>query len=146
MGRTLGRHCKDARTSERIPLYARLQLTTEDGKPIVPFARCTNIGMGGLQVTASEGLAPGTTVHVALEMPKGRSFEVVGHVAWSKQTIHPSLFGSTASCDDDAAFGIAFEDLSAEATLPIARLFSGRDRERAKAHRIRRIYGIPSHA
>ena len=45
-------------SGERIPLHARLHLTTVDGKPVAPLGRCTNISLGGLRVTAAEGLPP----------------------------------------------------------------------------------------
>ena len=146
MGRALRRHRTDTRTSERLPLHAAVHLTTDDGKPVAPLARCTEIGLGGLRVSAAEGLAPGARVHVALRLPSGRAFEIEGRVAWSRQTLHPALFGSPRGRDDDADFGIAFDATTPEAMLPVARLFVARDRERQRARRLRRLHGLPIHA
>ena len=146
MGRALRRHPNPSRDSARIPLYARIHVTTDDGKPAAPLARCTEIAMGGLRVSAAEGLPPGTPVQLALQLPSGRVFEASGSVVWSRQTLHPSMFGSSADHDDDAVFGIAFNATSPEALLPIAQLFAGLNRERAKARRIRRMRGLPNHA
>jgi hypothetical protein len=102
--------------------------------------------MGGLRVCAAEGICPGTLVQLALQLPSGRVFEASGSVAWSRQTLHPSIFGSTVCRDDDAVFGIAFDSVAPDTLFPIAQLFAGRDRERAKARRIRRLHGLPDHA
>ena len=146
MGRALRRHRTDTRTTPRLPLCAAVFVTTDDGKPVAPLARTTEIGLGGLRLTAAEGLAPGARVHVALRLPSGRIFEIDGRVAWSKQTLHPALFGTPTGRDDDADLGIAFDPTREEALLPIARLFVARDRERMRANRIRRIHGLPLHA
>lgn len=146
MPRALRSHRNPRRTAERIPLHARLQLRTVDGKPVAPLSRCTNIGLGGLRVSAAEGLAPGTPVQVSLKLPSGRLFETHGHVAWSRTTLHPSILGTPRGNDDDASFGIAFDDVSTQALLPIARLLVARDGERRRARRIRRLHGLPIHA
>ncbi len=146
MPRAIRRHRIDTRASDRLPLYAPLHVRTGDGKPAAPLARCTEIGLGGLRVSAAEGLVPGERVHVALRLPSGRIFEIDGVVAWSQQTLHPAIFGSPEGMDDDAAFGIAFAPDSADELLPIARLFAARDGERRKARRIRRMHGLPIHA
>ena len=146
MSRVFRQHRTDSRSSDRIPLHARLFVTTVDGKPVAPLARCTNIGLGGLRVAASEGLPPGTVVQIELRLPTGRIFSSRGHVAWLKETLHPALFGSPRGSDDDACFGIAFESASSEDLLPIARLFAAREQERRRARRIRRVYGLSIHA
>lgn len=146
MGRALRRHRIDTRATARLPLAAPVHVTTEAGKAVAPLARCTEIGLGGLRITAAEGLAPGEAVHIALRLPSGRIFEIDGRVAWSRQTLHPALFGSPTGRDDDAHLGIAFAAVPEEALLPIARLFTARDRERQRARRIRRLHGLPLHA
>ena len=65
------------RASERIPLHARLHLTTTDGKPVAPLGRCTNISLGGLRVTAAEGLPPGTGSKSSFSFRPVACFEVV---------------------------------------------------------------------
>ncbi len=134
------------RSGERIPLHGRLQLTTLSGKPIAPLSRCTNIGLGGLRVAAAEGAAPGTVVQLELQLPSGRSFRTRGRVAWLLTTLHPRQLGTPTGRDDDAIFGIAFDNLSTEALLPIARLFAVRGAERRRARRIRRLHRLPIHA
>ena len=146
MGRALRQHRTDTRATARLPLCAPIHVTTGDGKPVAPLARCTEIGLGGLRLTAAEGLPPGKQVHVALRLPSGRVFEITGRVAWSKQTLHPALFGSTSGRDDDAELGIVFDSGTEEALLPIARLFAARDREVQRARRLRRLHGLPIHA
>lgn len=145
MGRALRQHGNSSRTTDRVPLHATIFVRTRDGKPAAPLARCTNIGLGGLRVAAAEGLPPGVQVEIELQLPSGRIFASRGHVAWSKQTLHLSLFGAPRGSDDDAVFGIAFESVSPEELLPIAHLFAARDRERARAGRIRRLRGYPVH-
>ena len=140
------RHRSEGRGSDRIPFHALVHITTDDGKPAAPLARCTQIGLGGLRVYAAEGLPPRTRVRVSLRLAPGPLFTAEGHVAWSKQTIHPRLFGTPSERDDDALFGIAFDAPSPEVLLPIARLFDARDREKQRAHRIRRLHGLPIHA
>jgi len=134
------------RSGERIPFHARLHVTTLDGKPVAPLSRCTNLGLGGLRGVAAEGLAPGMFVIVTLELPRGRSFQARGRVAWSKLTLHPALFGDPRGRDDDGIFGICFEDLAIEDRLPIARILAGRQDERRRARRIRRLHGVPNFA
>lgn len=145
MGRALRQHANSSRNADRVPLHATISIRTLDGKPAAPLARCTNIGLGGLRVAAAEGLPPGTQVEIELKLPRGRIFVSRGHVAWSKQTLHLPLFGSPRGNDDDAIFGIVFESVSPDALLPIAHLFAARDRERARAGRIRRLRGYPIH-
>ena len=134
------------RSAERIRLHARLNLTTVDGKPIAPLCRCTNISLGGLRVSAAEGVAPGTVVKVELELPYGRCFRTQGHVAWLMTTLHPRLLGTPTGRGDDASFGIAFDDISTESLLPVAHLFLSREDERRRARRIRRLHNLPIHA
>jgi len=137
---------KIRRTSERIPMHARIQLRTADGKPAAPLARCTNVGLGGVRVVAAEGLAPGTCVTLDLQLPNGRTFRTQGRIAWLMTTLRPSLLGTPAGRDDDAIFGVAFEDASTEALLPIACLFAAREAERRRARRIRRRHSVWIHA
>jgi hypothetical protein len=146
MGRALRQHRNDSRNASRLPLHASLFVTTLDGKPAAPLARCTDIGLGGLRVAAAEGLPPGTPVRITLRLPSGRIFTSLGHIAWLTQTLHPVLFGAPRGRDDDAIFGIAFDCASPSDLLPIARLFAARDQERARAHRIRRLRGYAIHA
>jgi hypothetical protein len=139
MARAIRQHRRASRASERIPLYAPLQLTSLDGKPIAPLSRCTNIGIGGLRGCAASGMAPGTRVSVAVQLPSGRVFEARGHVAWAKTTLHHALFGTPRGMDDDALFGIQFDDPSPDDLLPIARLLVARDQQRRRARRISRL-------
>lgn len=135
-------HRPSHRASERIPLCARIHVTTLSGKPIAPLSNCTNLGIGGLCVTAASGVTPGTRVRVELVLPTGRRFVGRGRVTWSKTTLHPAIFGSPRGRDDDAHFGIAFEEAQPEALLPIARLLVARQDERRRARRIRRRHGL----
>ncbi|MAG34416.1 MAG: hypothetical protein CL908_26375 [Deltaproteobacteria bacterium] len=146
MARAIRRHRGTRRSGDRIAFHTGLQVTTEDGKPVAPLARCTNIGLGGLRASAAEGVTPGTIVRVAMRLPSGRVFESLGRVAWSQMTLHPTLLGSPRGRDDDAKFGIAFAEVSTQALLPIARLLVARDHERRNARRIRRLHGLPIHA
>lgn len=146
MRRALRRHRNDTRGTERLRLQAALRIVTLDGAPAAPLARCVEIGLGGLRAVAAKGLAPGERVHVAVRLPSGRVFEIDGRVAWSRQTLHPRLFGSPRGRDDDADFGIAFDVAAPEEMLPIARLFTTRDRERQRARRIGRLHGLPIRA
>jgi hypothetical protein len=125
---------------------AGIRLTDRDGVLLAPLARCTEIGLGGLRVCAALGPSPGTPVRMLVRLPSGSSLDLMGHVAWSRHTIHPSLFGAPRGGDDDAVFGIAFAPTSADRLLPIARLFAARERERRRARRIRRLHGLPIHA
>ncbi len=134
------------RAGDRLPFHTRLRVSTADGRPAAPMARTTNVGLGGVRVTAASGLVPGTCVHVSFRLPSGRIFACRGHVAWSKQTLHPTLLGSPRGRDDDAIFGIAFDDTTPQDLMPIARLFSSYDHARRRARRIRRIHGLPGHA
>ena len=135
-----------SRGGKRIPLHARLQIATTDGKPVAPLARCTNISLGGLRVTAAEGLPPGTPGHFELRLPSGAMFRSQGHIAWLVTTLHPRILGTPTGKDDDARFGIAFDDTTTETLLPIARLFAAREAERRRAYRIRRLHGLRLHA
>lgn len=146
MDSTTRPHRKPGRHAERIPLHARLHLTTLDGKPIAPLGRCTNIGLGGLRVTAAEGVPPGTVVRVELRLPSGRLFRTRGHIAWSMTTLHPWRLSTPTGRDDDANFGIAFDDVSTQTLLPIACLLVARDAERRRARRIRRLHPLSIHA
>jgi hypothetical protein len=135
-----------SRRTERIPFHARLRLTTLDGRPAAPLGRCTNLGLGGLRIVAAEGLPPGTPVRVELTLPSGALFEAQGRVAWLRTTLHPTLLGAPTGSDDDAQFGIAFDEMTPERLLPIARLLAARDAERRRARRIRRRHAIRIHA
>jgi hypothetical protein len=140
MARAIRQIRRPQRASERIPLHARLQITSLDGKPIAPLSRCTNIGIGGLRGCAASGMAPpGTKVWVAVQLPSGRFFEARGRVAWTKTTLHPGLLGSPRGMDDDALFGIQFDVRSPDDLLPIARLLAARDRQRRRARKILRL-------
>ena len=146
MARAIRQHRRSPRASERIPLYARLHLTSLDGKPIAPLSRCTNIGIGGLTGCAASGMPPGTRVLVAVQLPSGCIFEARGHVAWAKTTLHPALFGTPRGMDDDALFGIQFDDTSPDDLLPIARLLAAREQQRQRARQIRRLRPVPIRA
>ncbi len=146
MARAIRQIRRPQRASERIPLHARLQITSLDGKPIAPLSRCINIGLGGLRGCAASSMAPGTPVWVAVQLPSGRIFEARGHVAWAKTTLHPALFGAPRGMDDDALFGIEFDALSPDDLLPIARLLAARDRQRRRATQIRRLRPLPIRA
>lgn len=137
---------KIRRSCERIPLHARLQVRTEDGKLAAPLARCTNVSLGGIRAIAAEGIAPGTRVHLDLQLPNGRMFHVHGRIAWLLTTLRPSLLSTPTGRDDDAIFGVVFEDASPEDLLPIARLFAAHEAERRRAHRIRRLHTLAIHA
>ena len=134
------------RGGERVALHARIEITTLDGKPVAPLARCTNIGLGGLRVSAAEGPSTGTRICLELRLPSGRAFRSEGRIAWSKTTLHPPLLGTPIGRDDDASFGIRFDNQSAQDLLPIARLLVARDDERRRARRIRRLHSLGIHA
>ena len=142
MNRTAQQDRIPGRGGERIPLHARLQLTTLDGKPIAPLGRCINISLGGLRVAAAEGVPLGTAVQIELRLPSGRSFRSRGHVAWLMTTLHPRLLGTPTGRDDDASFGIAFDDVSTQTLLPIARMLVARDAERRRSRRILRLHNL----
>ncbi len=146
MGRALRRHRGETRASERIPLCATLRLTTLDGRAVAPLARCTEIGLGGLRATAACGLPPGTRVIATVELASGRSFRMHGRVVWCRTTLHPALLGTPRGMDDDALFGVAFEEPSPDALLPVARLFVAREAERRRARVLRRRRGRVLHA
>ncbi len=131
---------------ERMPMYARLHVSTLDGKPVAPLGRCTNISLGGLRVTAAEGMPPGTRLQIEVELPSGTVFRSRGRVTWSITTLHPGLFGTPTGKDDDAKFGVSFDDASPEALMPIARLFLAREDERRRTRRIRRLHPFSIHA
>lgn len=137
---------KTRRSSERLPMHARVQLTTSDGKPAVPLARCINVSLGGIRVCAAEGLAPRTRVHLDLQLSSGRTFRAEGRIAWLMTTSRPSVLGTPTGKDDDAIFGIAFDGVSTEDLLPIARLLAAREAERNRARRIRRLHRLRIHA
>jgi len=123
-----------------------MSLKTLDGKPVAPLSRCTNIGIGGLRGCAAVGITPGTRVLLAVELPYGRIFEGSGRIAWCRTTLHPAILGSPRGMDDDALFGIAFDGLSPEQLLPVARLLASREDQVRRARRIRRRYGFAIHA
>jgi hypothetical protein len=106
-------------------------------------SRCLDIGLGGLGAAAADGIPPGTPVEIELRLPSGRRFRSRGRVAWSKTTLHPALFGTPRGRNDDASFGIAFEEISTQDLLPIARLLAAREDARRRARRIRRLHGLP---
>jgi hypothetical protein len=116
------------------------------GQPVAPLSRCLDIGLGGVRGVAARGVAPGTAVEIELRLPSGREFRCRGRVAWSKWTLHPELLGTPRGNDDDASFGIAFDHVSTQDLLPIARLLVARDDERRRVRRIRRLHGLPIHA
>ena len=134
------------RRAARIPLHARLQLTTLEGKPVAPLCRCTNVSLGGIRVTAAEGLKPGTLLQIELRLPSGRIFQTRGRVAWLKTTLHPSLLSTPTGRDDDASFGLAFDGASTQMLLPIASLYVARIAERRRARRIRLAHRPSIHA
>ena len=136
---------KTQRRGERVSLHARLRLTTMDGKPIAPLARCIDIGLGGLRVAAAEGPSPGTRLRLELRLPSGRIFRSDGEVAWAKTTLHPRLLGTPTGRDDDACFGIRFTERSTQDLLPVARLLVAREAERRRARHIRRLHGLGIH-
>jgi hypothetical protein len=146
MARVIRQRRRSALASERIPLHARLHVTSLDGKPIFPFSRCSNIGLGGLRGYAVSGMAPGTPVWVAVQLPSGHVFKARGHVAWAKTTLHLALFGTPRGMEDDALFGIEFDALSPDDLLPIARLLAARDRQRRRARQLRRLRPLPNRA
>ena len=146
MGRAIRIHRQSTRRGERIPCHARLRVHTAQGEPLAPLARCLDIGLGGLRAIAAQGVSPGTPVEIEVRLASGRHFRSRGHIAWSKTTLHPELLGVPRGRDDDATFGIAFDEVSTEDLLPIARLLVARQDQRRRVRRIQRLHGIPIHA
>ena len=112
MGNGLRQTTGMRRRGERIPLVTRVEIRTADDVLFDGQACCTNIGLGGLRVTARRGLAPGTRVYASLRLPSGRCFDGEGRVAWLHTTVHPALLGAPRGSRDEACFGIAFDGLS----------------------------------
>ena len=146
MGNGLRQTTGMRRRGERIPLVTRVEIRTADDVLFDGQACCTNIGLGGLRVTARRGLAPGTRVYASLRLPSGRCFDGEGRVAWLHTTVHPALLGAPRGSRDEACFGIAFDGLSTQHLLPIARLLVAREGERRRARRIRRLHCLPARA
>ena len=134
------------RGGDRVSLFTRILLTGDDGRPLSGGAVCTNIGLGGLCVRAAEGIDPGTPLRLELRLFGGRSFTCLGHVCWSRVTLHPELFGTPKGTPEDASFGICFDGVSTQDLLPIARLMVAREDSHRRARRIRRLHGFPAHA
>ena len=131
------------RNGERIAWHAPLLLHDAQGGPLALEAETRDIGLGGVRVTATRALAPGTRVRLAVRLPSGRLFESRGHVAWARTTLHSGLLGSPKGSRDDALFGVAFDGLSTEALLPIARLLVAHQRQKQRVRRIQRLHGLP---
>lgn len=146
MQRAIGEDGGSRRGGDRIPLYTRIRVRAEDGSLLVPDAICTNIGLGGLCIRASEALAPGTVVLLELTLASSRPFETPGRVCWSKITLHPALLGTPRGGCDDACFGVRFDGASTQDLLPIARLMVAREDARRRARRIRRLHGLSARA
>jgi hypothetical protein len=134
------------RGGDRIPLFSRILLTTDDGEALVDGATCTNIGLGGLCVHAASAPDPGTPLVLEVRLVGDRSFRCRGHVCWSRVTLHPELFGTPKGTAEDAHFGICFDGASTQDLLPIARLMVAREDARRRAGRIRRLHGLPVRA
>ena len=134
------------RSGDRVSLFTRILLTGRDGNSLLDGAFCTNIGLGGLCVRAAEAPDPGTPLGLELRLVGGRSFSCLGHVCWSRVTLHPELFGTPKGTPEDASFGICFDGVSTQDLLPIARLMVAREDAFRRARRIRRVHGFPSHA
>jgi len=131
------------RSGERIAWRTPLLLLDPHEGSLALDAETRDIGLGGLRANAARALAPGTRVRIRLRFPSGRPFESSGHIAWARTTLHPPLFGSPKGVRDDALFGVAFDDPSTEALLPIARLILARQDRRRRPHRIQRLHGLP---
>lgn len=134
------------RAGDRVSLFTPILLTGGDGKPLLDGAVCTNIGLGGLGVRAAEAIDPGAVVRLELRLFGGRSFSCLGHVCWSRVTLHPALFGTPKGTPDDASFGICFDGVSTQDLLPIARLMVAREDASRRGRRIRRLHGFPARA
>lgn len=134
------------RGGDRVPLALQIEIRDARGERLLDEAICTNIGLGGLCVRAPDAIAPGTRVEIALRLFSGRPFACTGHVCWSKVTLHPALFGTPKGTPEDASFGIAFDGVSTQDLLPIARLLVAREDARRRARRLRRIHGIHARA
>lgn len=134
------------RSNDRLRFHGAIELKTPDGRPLCDRAICTEIGLKDLSVRAPHALPPGEKVQLSIRLPSGTEISLAGRVAWARQTIHPALFGAPRCDDDDADFGIAFEVTSADALLPIIRLFAARTSDQRRANRIRRRYGLPTAA
>lgn len=131
------------RGGERIAWHSPVLLHDAQNSTLPLEAETRDIGLGGLRVIAARAPAPGTRVRVALRLPSGRLFESRGHIAWARTTLHPPLLGSPKGIRDDALFGIAFDGLSTEALLPIARLLVARQDQKRRVRRIQRLHGLP---
>jgi hypothetical protein len=134
---------RSTRNGERITWHAPLVLHDAQDHPLALEAETRDIGLGGVRVVAARALAPGTRVRLALRLASGRLFESRGHVAWARTTLHPCLLGSPKGIRDDALFGVAFDGLSTEALLPIARLLVARQDQKRRVRRIQRLHGLP---
>jgi hypothetical protein len=134
------------RGGDRVPLFTRIVLTADDGRPLLDGATCTNIGLGGLCVRAAEGIDPGTPIQLEIRLFGDRSFRCRGHVCWSRVTLHPALLGTPKGTPDDACFGICFDGASTQDLLPIARLMVAREDARRRGRRIHRLHGLPVRA
>ena len=106
------------------------------------------------RISASAGSACGRprasirarALRLELRLFGGRSFTCLGHVCWSRVTLHPALLGTPKGMPDDARFGICFDGASTQDLLPIARLMVAREDARRRARRIRRLHGFPARA
>jgi hypothetical protein len=134
------------RGGDRVPLATRIVIAGRDGQPLLGDALCTNIGLGGLCVHATEVLSPGTPVRVEIRLTGDRAFACEGTVCWSKITLHPALLGTPKGIPDDGCFGIRFDGASTQDLLPIARLMVAREDARRRARRMRRLHGLPARA
>ena len=134
------------RGGDRVSLSSSILLTGVDGMPLLDGAVCTNIGLGGVCVRAPQGIDPGTALRLELRLFGGRTFTCLGHVCWSRVTLHPALLGTPKGMPDDARFGICFDGASTQDLLPIARLMVAREDARRSARRIRRLHGFPARA
>lgn len=134
------------RGGERVPLATRIRVTDGAGRLLVEDALCANIGLGGVCIRAPLALDPGSIVRIELVLLGGRTFSCSGHVCWSKQTLHPALLGTPKGTPEDASFGVAFDAVSTQDLLPIARLLVAREDSRRRGRRLRRIHGLHARA
>lgn len=134
------------RGGDRVSLSARIAIAGRDGQPLLDDALCTNIGLGGLCIRATEVLAPGTPVRIEIRLTGDRAFACEGTVCWSKITLHPALLGTPKGIPDDGCFGVRFDGASTQDLLPIARLMVAREDARRRARRMRRLHGLPARA